>query len=59
MAKKTDYLMFCNHCGLPQHIPIYIIKAYFTLNGVEGVYFWNCTKQIDIPDFLRKIAKEL
>jgi hypothetical protein len=59
MAKQTVYLMFCDHCGHPQHIPHYIIKAYFNIAGVEGVYCEHCQKLIDIPSYLRKIAKDL
>lgn len=56
--KKTEYLMFCDQCGLPQIIPTYILQAYIA-SGVTGVYCSNCAKRITVPEYLRKIAGEL
>lgn len=56
--KKTDYLLFCDSCGIPQHVPNYILQTYIAI-GVSGVYCKNCDKRIVVPEYLRKIAGEL
>lgn len=55
--KETKYLLFCEHCGTPQHIPQYILHTYIR-NGV-GTFCKNCEKQVIVPEYLKKIAGEL
>lgn len=57
-GKRTDYLLFCDQCGMPQLIPIFIMHTYIA-RGVGRVYCKNCEKRIEVPDYLRKIAEEL
>lgn len=56
--KSTDYLLFCDSCGVPDKIPAYILKTYF-VTEVDGVYCKNCECKTIIPDYLKDIAKEL
>lgn len=58
MTKKTEYLLFCSKCGIPQPIPNYILQAYI-MSGVGWVYCRNCEMKIEIPEYIRKIAGEL
>ncbi|MED1472382.1 hypothetical protein [Bacillus salipaludis] len=58
LKTSAVYLIFCDNCGIPQHIPQYILQNYIAI-GVDGVYCKNCEKRIHIPEFLRKIAAEL
>jgi hypothetical protein len=60
MSKKTNYLLFCSKCFMPQQLPNYIIAMYFT-PGVAGVYCKNetCNELIVIPDHLKKLKEEL
>lgn len=52
--KQTEYLLFCNSCGVPKKIPLHIIKTYF-VTEVDGVYCDNCEHKTIIPDYLKKI----
>jgi hypothetical protein len=56
--KQTDYVLFCGSCGVPEKIPAYIMKTYF-VTEVDGVYCKNCECKTVIPEYLKKIAKEL
>jgi hypothetical protein len=59
MEEKVNYLLFCPKCDLPQKIPHYVIQTYFSIDGLPGVYCEHCSELIDIPNYIRKIAKEL
>lgn len=56
--KKTDYLMFCNRCGLPRKIHEQIIREYFGM-PIDGLYCENCGHCNKLPDHLRKIKDDL
>jgi hypothetical protein len=59
MTKKTDYLLFCECCAHPLKIPVYIIKSYFTNDGVKGVYCKICYKKNKLPKYLKKLGEDL
>lgn len=57
--KKSEYLLFCETCGTPKHIPKYIIANYWTLGQFKAEYCRNCGSSTEIPKHLKTIAKEL
>ncbi|MDF2859619.1 MAG: hypothetical protein K0Q87_5470 [Neobacillus sp.] len=57
---EKDYLFFCNHCGLPQVIPNFIVKTYFLNRFVKGFYCKNCNDFNAIGNLTREmIARNL
>jgi hypothetical protein len=57
-SKKTEYMLFCSRCNMPQPIPKYILQTYIKV-GVSGVYCKNCENKTVLPDYLIKIAQDL
>jgi hypothetical protein len=58
-AKKTEYLAFCEECGVPKVIPINVIRSYWLLKGVNKIYCESCHHANVIPEYLRKMHNEL
>jgi hypothetical protein len=52
-----DYLMFCDHCGMPKPIEEHIMRHYFCI--ASHVYCNNCETPNDIPKHLRTLALEM
>jgi hypothetical protein len=48
--KKEKYLFFCQHCGVPQEIPTYIITHYLIKSYVDG-YFCDYCKNYNAITF--------
>jgi hypothetical protein len=58
-VRKMVYLLFCDDCGIPQHVPDYILEVYFPAKGVNNTYCQNCSNEMTIPEYLKKISPEL
>lgn len=58
-AEKTEYLAFCEKCGVPKVVPIHVIRSYWLLPVVDKHYCSHCDHPNPIPDYLRKIGNEL
>jgi hypothetical protein len=55
--QKTCYLLFCNHCGAPKEIPIFILRTYL-VSEKAGVYCDNCQGVTRPPDYVRKLSED-
>lgn len=53
------YLLFCTSCGCPTEIPTHILNQYISNHVVKVIYCHTCQNANKIPDYLKKIAKEL
>ncbi|WP_034744032.1 hypothetical protein [Halalkalibacter wakoensis] len=52
-----DYLMFCDHCGMPKPIVEHIMREYFWI--ANHVYCSNCEKPNQIPTYLQELSLEM
>ncbi|TWI58165.1 hypothetical protein [Halalkalibacter nanhaiisediminis] len=52
-----DYLMFCDHCGMPKPIGEYIMREYFWI--ASHVYCNNCNKPNKIPEHLQQLSLQM
>lgn len=56
---KQVYLMFCEKCGSPKHIPINILETTILNPAVPGIYCEICDFNNLISDYLRKHTIDL
>ncbi|EOR24782.1 hypothetical protein A499_07135 [Niallia nealsonii AAU1] len=59
MKKKVEYVFFCQHCGLPQRIPAFVLKTYLCDDMVKQYYCNNCSRENLIPPYIKKLKTEL
>jgi hypothetical protein len=57
--KKSEYLFFCQHCGVPQRIPEFALKMYLCDELVKQYYCKNCSQENKIPEYVKKLKSEL
>ncbi|WP_332695637.1 hypothetical protein [Halalkalibacter lacteus] len=53
------YLAFCTSCGFPTELTKHVLHHYFSNQTVNIFYCHQCQTENKIPDYLKKIAKEL
>ncbi|NRG28830.1 hypothetical protein HRF69_17080 [Bacillus circulans] len=59
MKKEVGYVFFCQHCGLPQRIPAFVLKTYLCDDIVKQFYCNNCSRENLIPSYIKKLKAEL
>ncbi len=53
------YLWFCTSCGLPSEVTKHIMHHYFSNHSANIIYCNHCQSENKIPNYLKKVAKEL
>jgi hypothetical protein len=57
--KKTNYVAFCEHCGLPRVFTDYAWRMYYKQAKWKVFYCYTCEKDNKLPEYLLKIIDEL